>query len=190
MAAATIAVLFSITASVLYNWNNYTGTAQANVSSWAVWSFITILNFTSYRKMTGDWVKSVLPVMNSIGCILTLLLALRHGTFRALGHTDLSCLVIGILAGICWWTFKRKSYAEVIVQILLEAALVIGFVPTIAGLLQKNSHEPFLPWAFWTASFMTQYFAVRYTWRGKYIDFLYPVNMALFHGAVLILALT
>ena len=57
---ALIAGLLSVTAFALYNWRNLVGEARPNVSSWAVWAFITVLNFTSYKKLTGDWVKSLL----------------------------------------------------------------------------------------------------------------------------------
>jgi hypothetical protein len=187
---ALIAGLLSVMAFVLYNWKNLVGATHPNVSSWAVWAFITILNFTSYKKLTGDWVKSLLPMANAVMCILTALLALRTGSFRSLSGIDQLCLLIGIVAGLCWWIFKSKDYAETLVQIILEVAIVIGFIPTIVGAVHNPSSEPWMSWLLWTVSFGTQYFVVKLTWRGKLIDFLYPVNMFLFHGAVFVFALS
>jgi hypothetical protein len=187
---ALIAGLLSVMAFVLYNWKNLVGATHPNVSSWAVWAFITILNFTSYKKLTGDWVKSLLPTANAVMCILTALLALRTGSFRSLSGIDQLCLLIGIIAGLCWWIFKSKDYAETLVQILLEVAIVVGFIPTIVEAVNNPSSEPWMSWLLWTVSFGTQYFVVKLTWRGKLIDFLYPVNMFLFHGVVFVFALS
>jgi hypothetical protein len=165
------------------------GATHPNLSSWAVWAFITILNFTSYKKLTGDWVKSLLPTANAVMCILTALLALRTGSFRSLSTTDQMCLLTGILAGYCWWGFKSKDFAEALVQVILEVAIVIGFVPTIVGAIHNPSSEPWFSWLLWTMSYLIQFFVVKTTWRGKLIDFLYPVNMFLFHGAVFVITL-
>ncbi len=173
----------------MYNWKNLVGATHPNVSSWAVWAFITVLNFTSYKKLTGDWVKSLLPTANAVMCILTALLALRTGSFRTLSGVDQLCLLIGMFAGLCWWIFKSKDFAETLVQIILEVAIVIGFIPTIVGVIHNPSSEPWMSWLLWTASFSTQYFVVKLTWRGKLIDFLYPVNMLFFHGLISVLAL-
>lgn len=135
--------------------------------------------------MTGDWIKSALPTVNSALCIWTALLALLTGSIQNLNGIDWVCFLIGAAAGACWWIFKSASMA----QVLLQTALVIGFVPTIAGVWHSPTIEPWLPWLLWTTSFVTQMFVVKFTWRGKLVDFLYPVNMAFFHGAVFVLAL-
>ncbi len=139
---AALASFLSIAAFVLYNWKTFVGQTHPNVSSWGVWAFITILNFTSYKKLTNDWVKSVLPTGNAVMCILTALLALRTGSsFRALNSIDQVCLLIGICAGACWWIFKSKDFAETLVQIILEVAIVIGFIPTIIGVIHNPDAE-------------------------------------------------
>lgn len=186
---ALTAGLISVLAFVLYNWKGLMGATQPNVSSWAVWALITILNFTSYKKLTGDWVKSLLPTANAVMCILTAILSLRTGSFRVLSSVDQLCLLIGMLAGLCWWVFKSKDFAEKLVQIVLEVAIVIGFIPTIVGAQHNPSSEPWQAWLLWTVSFATQCFVVKLTWKGKWIEFLYPVNMFLFHGGVFVLAL-
>ncbi len=186
---AFIAGFLSIMAFVLYNWKNLSGSTHPNISSWMVWGFITVLNFTSYKKLTGDWVKSILPTIGAVMCIITSLLSLRTGSFRGLNLIDELCLVLGMFAGLCWWMFKSKGFAETLVQIILEIALAIGFIPTIVGAINNPSDEPWLSWFLWTLSFSLQYFVVKLTWRGKLIDFLYPVNMFLFHGTIFVLAL-
>jgi hypothetical protein len=182
---AVFAGCLSVVAFVLYNSRNLTDVTHPNISSWMVWACITILNFTSYRKLTGDWVKSVLPTANSIMCITTALLAIHTGSVRSLSGTDQICLLLGVIAGMCWWIFKSASFA----QIILQVAVVVGFIPTLTGTWIDPSSEPSLSWCLWVGSFVAQYFAVKFTWGGKKTEFLYPVNMIVFHGIVFLLAL-
>lgn len=182
---AVLAGFLSVLAFMLYNWKNFAGQTHPNVSSWAVWGFITVLNFTSYKKMTGDWVKSVLPTVDSALCIVTAILALHTGSIRSLSVTDQACFWLGVSAGAGWWVFKSASFA----QVLLQLALIVGFIPTLAGVWHQPEIEPSQSWLLWTGSFVVQFFVVKYTWRGAKIDFLYPVSMTVFHCVVFILVL-
>lgn len=179
----------SAVAFVLYNAKSIKGTGNPNLSSWAVWAFLTILNFTSYKKLTRDWVKSLLPTANAAMCILTALLALRTGSFQKLDEINQICLAIGLDAGLVWWLLKKNKYAESVVQVILQAAIVVGFIPTLQGTWRNPATEPWLPWLLWVASFILQYLAVRVDWGGRKLEFLYPVNMIIFHAVVFTLAL-
>jgi len=182
---AILAGCLSVLAFTYYNSNNIAGGTQPNISSWAVWASITVLNFTSYQKLTGDWVKSILPTANSVMCIFTALLALKAGSVRSLGGIDQICLLLGVTAGVCWWIFKSASFAQVVLQV----AIVIGFIPTLVGVWDKPASEPALSWCLWVGAFFSQCLAVKLKWGGKIIEFLYPVNMLVFHCAVFVLAL-
>ena len=182
---AAFAIILSCLAFVLYNWKNIRGETHPNVSSWFVWSFMTILNFTSYKKLTGDWIKSTLPTVESGLCIATALMALHTGSFQNLSLADYECLMIGLIAALIWYLFKSAGSA----QILLQIALVIGFIPTGIGMMENPSNEPWLPWCLWTVVFSAQCGVVKLTWRGRWIDFLYPVNAMFWHGLVFVLAL-
>lgn len=170
---------------MLYNWKTFAGETHPNISSWSVWASITVLNFTSYKKLTGDWVKSVLPTANSVMCIVTALAALRTGSIGGLSGIDETCLLLGVIAGVSWCLFKSASFA----QIILQVAIVVGFIPTLAGAWHKPSSEPAFAWCLWVVAFIAQCFTVNFTWGGKRMEFLYPVNMVVFHGAVFALAL-
>ena len=178
---------------MLYNWRILAGTSHPNISSWAVWGFLTVLNFATIRSLTGDWVKSLLPAANSGMCILSAIFIFRYGSIQNLSTIDQVCFWIGAVAAISRLVFKLTSksteFAASFAQVLLQISLVIGFIPTLSGTWRHPSSEPWFPWLLWTLCFSAQFFAVKFTWRGKYIDYLYPVNMALFHGAVTILAI-
>lgn len=177
--------LLTSVAYMLYNVGILFGDTHPNVSSWFVWAFITVLNFTSYQSMTGDWVKSLLPTTNSIMCILTALLALPVGSFRSLEQIDIVCFVIGVIAGLLWITSKRSAVA----QIILNIAIAVGGIPTIVGMINGTHREPWLPWLIWSVTYVLQYLVVKFR-SGKGLDFLYAINCIVMHSAVFVLALT
>lgn len=181
---AIVASALSITASLLYNWSILSGKASPSISSWAVWLFITLLHFLNYQKVTGGWVKSLLPLVDSVLCIITTLLVFKFGSFKDLSVYEKSCFGCGVVAGVVWFVFKNASFA----QVLLQVALVIGFIPTFIGILNHTTTETWLPWFLWTGTFSAQYMTVKSTPDAKKIEFLYPVNMTVFHAAVFVLA--
>lgn len=185
--ATTLAIFTGVLASIayaLYNAYSLFGDAHPNVSSWFVWAFITILNFTSYRSMTGDWVKSALPTINSLLCIVTALIALRTGSFMELTRIDATCLIIGIFAGMLWITSKRPSAA----QVILNVAIFVGGIPTIVSMITSSHREPWLPWLIWSATYILHYRIVKAR-SGKGLDFLYAINCTILHSAVFVLAI-
>jgi hypothetical protein len=189
MCFALLAGTLSLIAFVAYSWKTLTGQNHPNISSWIVWSFLTILNFTSYKKLTGDWVKSILPTANAVMTLITLICAFITGAWRSLSGIDEVCLTIGMTAGILWWILQERKDIAGIVQILLQTAVVIGFIPTFIGTYHSPHSELLFSWLLWTLCFIAQVISVRYTWSGKYLEFLYPVLMIICHGIVFILAM-
>lgn len=185
MIAASLAGTWSLIAFITYSWKTLSGETHPNISSWAIWSFLTILNFTSYKKVTGDWVKAILPTANAVMTLVTLFCALRTGSFEKLGLIDSICCLLGLSAGLAWYLEKSPTLA----QILLQIAIVIGFIPTFIGAYHSPGSELWQSWALWTIAFASQFIAVKYTWKGKYIDFLYPTLMFLCHLFVFLLAI-
>jgi hypothetical protein len=184
-----MATILSIGAFIIYNWRIFSGQSHANFISWAIWAFVTALNFTSYKSVSGSWIKAMLPTVDSGLCILTALVLLFLGRIGKMNVTDMMCLMLGIVTIILWRFTKSARLAQVLVQV----ALVIGFIPTYHGMIIRNT-EPWLPWLMWAVAFVGQFAAVNYNRRtdenkkGEPYEFLYPVNMAIFHFGTFIMA--
>ncbi len=183
---ALAACVINIIGHLWYIWKNLDGTANPNISSWLVFSFIGLLNLSSYRKITGDWVKSVFPLVNTIFLLILLALIMRHGSFKTLGRTDLSCLILGTGAGLLWWIFKKKEFAPTLVQIILEVSMIIGFIPTIVLASRNPMNESPVGWILWDISFFLQILVVRYASEGKYVEYLFPVNRTFLNSIVVV----
>jgi hypothetical protein len=167
----------------VYCWNIFIGESHPNGSSWIVWSFLSALNFGSYKKVTVDWKKSLLSGANASMTIIITIFALWTGSFKAISLTDSICLVIGIIAGICWFIWKSANIA----QVLILSAIIIGFIPTYVGVYHTPTIEPLIPWMLWTISFSTQYLLIKRTSNGNRVEFFYPVSMVICHGAVFLM---
>ncbi len=175
-----IATSLSISSAAWYNWRILAGDSHPNVSSWLVWVFVTVLHFFSYKEVTEGWEKSLLPKADAIFSVITTIMVWRTGSLAALNGFEWGCLILGVLAAIGWKIFKSPTFA----QILLQAALVIGGIPTIMSVWVNPSHEPWPSWLLWTGTFTAQYYAVKVNWGGKRIEFLYPICMIVLHVIV------
>lgn len=182
---AATALLGNVVAFVIYNWQMLLGQSAPNAASWGIWGLITILNFSSYRVMSGDWVKSLLPTLGSALCILTLVIAVFQGRLAALDAYDEISLVVGAIAAVVWWQTKSATKAQVLIQI----CFAIGFIPTYLSVWNDPENERLLAWAIWSLVFAIQIIVVWLRWRGQKMDLLYPINLAVLHLAVAVLVL-
>ena len=177
---ATLALLCNVLAFVIYNWQMLLGQSSPSAASWGIWAFVTVLNFTSYRKMSGDWVKSLLPTLSSVLCVLTFVIAISRGRLGTLDVYDAIVLAIGVVASVVWWRTKSPPKA----QVLLQICIAIGFIPTYLSVWNNPENERLLGWLIWSITFTIQIVVVRLRWRGQKMDLLYPVNCAILHSAV------
>ncbi len=181
MIAAALASTWSLVAYIIYGWKTFIGEAHPSISSWAIWGFLTILNFTTYKKVSGSWIKSALPTLNSAMTLVILFCAIHSGSFEKISTIDSICFLLGLFAGLGWYIAKSPSFA----QILLSIALVVGFIPTFTAAYSFPGNELKYSWILWTCSYVAQFFAVWYAVKRKNIEFLYPINMTICHGIVL-----
>lgn len=156
-----------------------------NAASWGVWAFITILNFTSYKAMSKDWVKSLLPTLGSILCILTFVVAGFRGRLGALNIYDMLAIGVGLIASVVWWLTKSPTKA----QILLNLCLFIGFIPTFISVWNRPESERIISWLLWTIMFVVQAMVVVLRWKGQKMDLLYPVNGIVLHAVIVVMLL-
>jgi hypothetical protein len=183
---AALMLLGTTVAFVIYNWQMLLGQYSPNAVSWGVWAFITILNFTSYKAMSKDWVKSLLPTLNSTLCVLTFVfLLIFHGRLAALNAYDDIALALGIASCVVWWRTK----SEIKAQILLQVCILIGFIPTYISVWKNPGNESLLCWVIWAATFVIQIVLVLLRWRGQKMDLLYPVNCGVLHSVLIALIL-
>lgn len=162
-----------------YNRVVLSGETKPNGATWAIWSAIALISSSSYLASTGDFWKSIIPLVNILLCIGTFVLALVSGKFKKLDVTDWCALAIGIVATLVW-KLTTASYANLIVQ----AAIIIGFIPTWHGVWQNPSREKPRPWWIWSISYCIAGIVVIMRWKGQWIDLVYPWLCVPLHASV------
>lgn len=155
------------------------GETKPNGATWAIWSTIALISSSSYFASTGDFWKSIIPLLNIVLCIGTFVLALMGGKFKKLDVTDWFALAIGI-AAIVVWKLTTASCANLIVQV----AIIIGFIPTWHGIWKSPSHEKPRPWWIWCVSYGIAGIVVILRWKGQWIDLVYPWLCVFLHASI------
>lgn len=155
-----------------------------NIASWLVWSFVVVLNFTTYTKMTDDPVKSILAQVSGALTIVTMFVALYFGHLGALSPWEYGVMAGGILACVAWLLSSAAN-----ANLFIQAALAIGCVPTVAAVFLTPSIEPPQSWLLWAMGFALQGIVVWMRWNNKWQDAVYPINCVFWHGLVGLLAL-
>ncbi len=162
-----------------YNRSVFKGETKPNGATWAIWSTIALISTSSYFAASGDIWKSIIPFANILLCIGTFVLALTNGKFKKLDLTDWCALTIGIVA-IVVWKLTTATYANLIVQV----AVIIGFIPTWRNVWRTPSCEKSRPWWIWSLSYVIASVVVVLRWKHQWIDIVYPALCIFLHASV------
>jgi len=176
--------LIQIIGFVIYDVQAFRKMLNPNLATWGIFAGITILNFTSYHSMSGDWMVSLLPTVSAMFNILTFVVAIaKGGRFRDIDKFDRTAFVIGIVAGITWILFKSAANSNLIVQF----AVIVAFVPIYKALWKKPSLERPLPWLIWSGAYTLGVILVYLRNTDHWEAFVYPgVCVALHLGVALL----
>jgi hypothetical protein len=172
--------LLHIVAYALYNKQMLEKTSQPNSATWITWVFLTVLNASSYRVMSGDLVECILPMSSSVLCILTFFFSLYKGRLSKIDRWDGISLGIGIISGLVWWRHQSATYANLIMQL----AFAVSFIPMYRGVWKDPKKEKALPWYLWSSAFAISAIVVVLRWDNKPLVLVYPINGFIFHAVI------
>ena len=122
------------------------GRARPNRYSWLIWSLVATLAAASSWQAGATWPLAG-AVMNALGCVLVLGLALRHGC-RARNHTDTGCLLVAI-GGVALWLIADDPILGLLLFLVADAS---GAVPTMRSVLLDPGREDVAGWAILAAA--------------------------------------
>ncbi len=183
MVLSIVAGIGFTTAFVTYNWDVFTSKTTPNGSSWVIWSLVALVSTPSYIVASGDWWKSVIPLLNILLCIGTFVLVLFKGKFKKPELIELGPILLSIIAVVIW----KKSGSAAIANLIVNGAILIGFLPTFRGIWKRIAKEHPTPWWIWTASYVVAGVVVILRWKEQWIDLVYPINCILLHAVLLFL---
>lgn len=183
--AVSATVIFVI-AFLIYNKDLLAGKTKPSIVSWALFTFITLINSSSYYVMTnGDLRKCSVAFTDFTICFVTLVAVIFKGRMPKLDAFDKGAFAIGLCSVGIWAAFQSATYANVILQV----ANVIAFSPTYKSVYKNPEHEPALPWLLWTGAFTLNITVVIMRWAGHPEDLVSPITGLCLHCGVGLLAL-
>jgi hypothetical protein len=173
---AVISGLLQILGYVVYNIKMYKGDIKPDTTSWAIWTFGSLMNLGAYALMTQDWVKDILPIACSFSCIVTFVICYRKKRFAWPDWKN--WLIFGADCGITiLWFFTSATEASV----LYQGSTILSFWPIVAGIKDGTDKEHPLPWIIWTCAYTM--FGISVVMRlNCWAELAYPITCFVLHG--------
>ncbi len=181
---ALVASVLNLVGYVWYDRDLLRGAIKPNLSSWLIWVGITLLSVSSYTLATGDLVKSALSLSILLANVVTIFLILRRAHFSRLAGIDIAAIAIAAAAAAVW----KFSDNALLGNAVIQAAIVVGGIPTIRSVWMNPQNEKPGPWLLWGLAFIAATVVVLLRWTGKPLELLYPVLGILLYGSVGVLA--
>jgi hypothetical protein len=182
MVVAVVSGLFHATAYLDYNRKIISGEIKPNGATWAIWSIIAAVSTSSYFVSSGDFWKNIIPLVNVVLCLWTFVLGYKR--FKRLSDIEMLALGLGIVA-VGVWKISTPTYANYLVQV----AIAIGFYPTYKMVWKDPESEMARPWWIWSGGYSIMIIVITLRWKHQWSDLVYPVNCAILHGLVPIIAI-
>jgi hypothetical protein len=183
------AAILNLILFIFYNTDIFNGDAISNIVPWGLWAGMTVLNFSSYKKMGGSWAETGMSMAGALGCITTFLFVLGTEHYAEITITDLVIGFIGAGAIIAWKVVGAKT-ANIIVQL----ALALSFIPLFISMATGATSEPAHMWLLWAFAFFIHANVIvanmflKNQWH-KWEKLAYPANCMIMHFIAGMLAL-
>ena len=169
-------------AYVLYNIQTQLGKSRPNPASWGIWMVLSTLNAFTYREVAVSVLATLQFYTGSIACIGTFIYVLAIGKLARPSSRDMLYLVLGGLATVVWLVFK----SAVLGNMIILAAFVISFQPTLEGVWSDPHKEEPLAWILWSGAFIAS--MVNAILLGNLFSIITPFVLLLLHGTVAFLS--
>ncbi len=169
----------------MYNWEFWKGRSRPNRVTWGLWTYIAVLNATSYLGTSHDIVKTFVALENMGMCGFTFGCVCLHGKTERLKPWEWATVAFGTTAGTVWILSRDAFYANAVLQL----GTAVSFIPIYAGLWKNPKREPILPWLVWSVVYVVFFFAVLLRWNGAWHDLIYPLTYVIIHVVVFFLTL-
>lgn len=169
----SIAIILTLVGYVPYIRDTIKGKTTPHVYTWFIWGSVTLIAFALQVSAHAGF-GSLVTLAAGIVCLLIFALGLRIGK-KNIAPIDTVCLCLAILALIVW-VFAKQPVASVII---VSAADMLGFVPTIRKSWNKPYQETLLSYEMNTLRFAMAIYALdKYT----IVTSLYPITWIVANG--------
>lgn len=169
LALASSVVMF--VAFAVYNWQVIRGKSTPNAASWLIWSVAGIVSASSYFVMTWSIPKSSAILTDAVLCSSVFLLALFKKKFEKLLAIDYVVLGGSILGVLIWGAWGSTDIAN----LFMQGVALVGFVPTVAGLIRRTLQEAKMAWFLWGLAYFLTSIVVLKNFDGNWHNLVSPL---------------
>ena len=146
-------------------------TSSPRIATWLQWAILSTLNALSYHSMCdGDWVKTAQSFAGCLGNIFIFVVVLKRNKFNGIWD-DIRWVVVGMILAILW----RITHNPFLVNLLLQACLVVSTIPTVKAVWKNPDSEKWPAWMIIGTSFIFM-LVVAILKMESFYAILYPVN--------------
>jgi hypothetical protein len=140
-----LAAISGIAAYVVYVRDILADTVAPNRWSWLIWGFAMAVEAVTYEAVSQDLFKSGMFFIGSALCIGTTMLIWRKAKWEAPHWTEITSLIISLVALFLWLNFSLTLWA----YWLMIVVVPISFLPTWRSSIRHPEHEGSLAWVLW-----------------------------------------
>ena len=158
---------------------------RPNTASWVLWAFGDVITCATYVGATEEWREFLSSCVSATTCVILVVVFVFLGKFRRIDKWDKIIVAVDISVIILWLIFQSALFANLLIQI----SAIITFIPIIRSTAKNPRYEKPHAWFMWTTAYALTAVVVILLNSGHWAEVIYPLNYALLHVIVGILAL-
>jgi len=168
-----LATIFSCLTVAYYLFNLTKGKAILNPTTWIIWSFVGVLNVSTYLLLSKmDLAKSIPLIIVVGGILMVTAYAFINGQCKRPSKLDIFCGLFSVLVLTIWMITKNSIMAN----ILLQVVFAISVIPTILGLRNGSLRETVGPWLISLIGYTFMIAHIGSTWHEhSWVELLHPI---------------
>ena len=163
MSAETIGLasgLLVIASAIPYGIRTYQGKVQPNLTSWSLWTFISLALLLTYQSSGAE--ANVWPAVSGFihPLLITILILRQQGGWTKPNRVEIACLVFDLSSLILWLGVRESRELSQYALYLAIIADACAAIPTLVFVwTQPNGDRPFA-WCLFAVGYGLAIFAI------------------------------
>lgn len=134
---------------VIYMRGVHHGVITPNPASWFIWALVGSCNAVLYylRAPQEEKFLAVLAILSAVAMTIVFFYTRSKHSFGKMGWAEWTSLVLTAFVLAVWMVTRKDDQAVRLAGVLIQAPMVIAFVPTCIALVWGEGQEKPLAWA-------------------------------------------
>ncbi|HBL39928.1 TPA: hypothetical protein DDZ10_04680 [Candidatus Uhrbacteria bacterium] len=185
----TGSALFCV-APVIYILHVHRQEITPNPATWFIWALVSSSNASFYYTNAPQNEKflAILAVLSAVVMMIVFAYTRYKHSFGVMRWVEWASIVLTGTVMLIWATTRGLEGAEGLASAMMQAPMLIGFIPTYIGLTRGNGRERPWPWIFGGSAYVFQIAALTLSPDQDWTRYAWPiVNGLIGNGGVILL---